>query len=148
MMLRNLVRRANTSSITNTVKTTCNKNVLAYNSTNNTAFFSSTPRRMEENKDDDEKWRIPWEKMTPLTNKLVPPRKNNLDVKSFLEKIGKGCGEYADKFESWEDLFTARGVLMKERGIPVAQRKWIMHWCQKYRNGDVPGIPPAQKEYD
>ena len=29
---------------------------------------------------------------------------------------------------------------MKIKDIPVKQRKWILHWVHKYRNGETPEI--------
>ncbi len=56
----------------------------------------------------------------------------------FLERIGRECGEYADAFESWEELFTLRGIEMKKRNIPVRQRRWILRQTERYRQFQEP----------
>ncbi len=55
-----------------------------------------------------------------------------------MDKIGKDCGQYNDKFTSWEDLMTSSSEKMKENGIPVKQRRWILHWRHKYKAGEEP----------
>ncbi len=59
-------------------------------------------------------------------------------MKAFLERIGKNCGDYHDKFASWGELFTFTGAQMKEKGIPISARRWIMQWREKYRHGEEP----------
>eukprot|EP01080_Neovahlkampfia_damariscottae_P005028 gene5028-8625_t len=71
---------------------------------------------------------------------VVPRRRRGLTVESFLEKIGKSCVDHLEHFQSWEDLFTMKSKTMKYKEIPVKQRKWILHWVQKYRNGETPEI--------
>lgn len=70
----------------------------------------------------------------------VPFHLGGLTVETFLKKIGKECDEYVDKFESWEELFTMKSEMMKKREIPCVQRKWILHWVNRYRLGDTPGV--------
>lgn len=71
---------------------------------------------------------------------VIPRRRHGLTVESFLEKIGKNCVEYKDKFECWEDLFTMKTEIMRLKEIPLIQRKWILKWVQKYRQGETPGV--------
>lgn len=71
---------------------------------------------------------------------IIPRRRHGLTVESFLEKIGKNCIEHKDKFEAWEDLFTMKTEIMKLKEIPIIQRKWILKWVEKYRQGETPGI--------
>ena len=61
-------------------------------------------------------------------------------MQTFLEKIGRDCGQYADKFSSWEELFTMPSFVMKKKEIPVEKRRWILRWLNKYRQGYTPGI--------
>lgn len=62
-----------------------------------------------------------------------------MTVEKFLNTIGRGCGEYADKFEgSWEKLFTTKSRGLRALGIPLRPRKWILHWTERYRQGDDP----------
>eukprot|EP01098_Paradermamoeba_levis_P006837 TRINITY_DN2845_c0_g1_i3.p1 TRINITY_DN2845_c0_g1~~TRINITY_DN2845_c0_g1_i3.p1 ORF type:complete len:199 (-),score=41.92 TRINITY_DN2845_c0_g1_i3:123-719(-) len=76
----------------------------------------------------------------------VPAPRDGLNVKHFLARIGKNCGEHIDKFASWEELFTAKSpILKRDKRIPTKQRKWILNWVNKYRNGINPPylqIPP------
>jgi hypothetical protein len=58
-----------------------------------------------------------------------------MTVEKFLRKIGKNCVEHADKFKSWEELMTLRSYRLKKLGIPLAQRKWILKFVWKYREG-------------
>jgi len=55
-----------------------------------------------------------------------------------LYKIGKGCDEYKDKIESWEKLFSMHSRDLRKLGIPTKQRKWILNWTEKYRQGIEP----------
>lgn len=80
-------------------------------------------------------------------------------MKTFLEAIGKDCGQYHDRFEDWTDLFVMKSRVMRKYGlllfvdhfrleIPIKQRKWILKWVHLYRCGITPGVPPRkQKEW-
>jgi hypothetical protein len=63
-----------------------------------------------------------------------PPR-DGLTVAEFLNRIKRNCEEHADKFASWEELMSLKGREMKEKGIPVAQRKWILAFVEHYKQG-------------
>lgn len=62
-----------------------------------------------------------------------------LTVETFLEKIGKECGEHKDKIKTWEELFTLKSLALKKLEIPIKQRRWILRWTEKYRQGITPG---------
>ncbi|KAG0235368.1 hypothetical protein BGW42_005347 [Actinomortierella wolfii] len=85
------------------------------------------------------------------TKKAVPaPRGDITDHTVFLTKIGRGSGSLADKFKSWEHLFTATSQEMKgDMGLTVKQRRWILGWTEKYRQGmdpyNIPAKPPKKK---
>jgi len=81
---------------------------------------------------------LPKPKMDPL---IIPRRRRGITVESFLKNIGKGCEEHVDKFKSWEDLFSSKSLKLKLKEIPVAQRRWILKWLERYRKGEVPGFP-------
>ena len=49
-----------------------------------------------------------------------------LEVESFLRQIGGDCEEYADKFESIEEVFNEDSRALRNREIPTKQRKYIM----------------------
>ncbi|KAF9970965.1 hypothetical protein BGZ73_006164 [Actinomortierella ambigua] len=84
-------------------------------------------------------------------SKPVPaPRGDITDHTVFLTKIGRGSEAAADKFKSWEHLFTATREEMKaDMGLTVKQRKWIKGWTEKYRQGvdpyNIPAKPPKKK---
>ncbi|KAI8140083.1 IGR protein motif-domain-containing protein [Fennellomyces sp. T-0311] len=64
------------------------------------------------------------------------PRGNVKDVNDFLTKIGRGCDEFAGKFETWESLFTTNSrTLRNDFGIPTKQRKYILAWRELYKQG-------------
>ncbi|CAO3676066.1 unnamed protein product [Rhizopus stolonifer] len=70
------------------------------------------------------------------TAKSVPSTR---DPESFLKAIGRNCGELASKFESWEQLFTTNGRVMKtDMGIDTKARKYILSWTERYRKGVQP----------
>ncbi|KAI9253149.1 hypothetical protein BY458DRAFT_559088 [Sporodiniella umbellata] len=58
-------------------------------------------------------------------NKQVPSTRGNIqDPESFLKAIGRNCGELSSKFETWEQLFTTNGRVMKnDMGIDTKARK-------------------------
>jgi hypothetical protein len=106
-------------------------------------FSSIQIFREEEELDEEEKAKR--EKIAKLQKPdilpgMVPRRRRGLTVETFLEKIGKGCAEHKDKFSSWEDLFTFKSRTLRLKEIPTKQRKWILKWVERYRQGDTPGI--------
>ncbi|KAI9347058.1 IGR protein motif-domain-containing protein [Pilaira anomala] len=81
----------------------------------------------------------------------VPSVRGNIqDVPSFMKAIGRKCEDVAGKFESWEQLFTTKSRAMKaDMGINTKQRKYILSWVERYRNGIEPqaiSIPKAKKK--
>jgi len=68
----------------------------------------------------------------------LPEPRFGITKEIFLQKIGKGCSEYADKFQSWEELMTLKGQTLKKREIPVKARRWILNWVEKYKQGEEP----------
>ena len=58
-------------------------------------------------------------------NHIYPPPGNNLtlpadlDVETYFRQIGGDCEEYADKFETLDQVFKLTGSEMKELGVPV-----------------------------
>ncbi|KKA28357.1 hypothetical protein TD95_000196 [Thielaviopsis punctulata] len=58
------------------------------------------------------------------------------DVPTFLRVIGRDLVQYADKFPSWEALFTLSSEQLRELGVePARSRKYLLQWLQRYRNG-------------
>jgi hypothetical protein len=59
------------------------------------------------------------------------------DHTAFLTAIGRGLSEHAPKIPSWDALFTLSSHQLKELGIEKARaRKYILHWREKFRNGE------------
>ena len=59
------------------------------------------------------------------------------DHTSFLTAIGRGLSAHAPKIPSWEALFTLSSHQLKELGIePARSRKYLLHWREKFRNGE------------
>ncbi|KAF0359431.1 IGR protein motif-domain-containing protein [Gigaspora margarita] len=79
---------------------------------------------------------------------IPPPRGSITTHKEFLEKIGRDCGDLADKFRDWDHLFTASSQEMKDAlELPTKQRRWILAWTQHYRDGlDPYNIPIRTKK--
>ncbi|KAI8812773.1 IGR protein motif-domain-containing protein [Cladochytrium replicatum] len=78
------------------------------------------------------------------------PRGSITDVASFLTVIGRNCVEHASRFQSWEHLFNATSVEMKDAGIGTRQRKYILGWRELYMRGVEPyniPVPKRQKKF-
>ncbi|CAG1992009.1 unnamed protein product, partial [Fusarium graminearum] len=60
------------------------------------------------------------------------------DVPTFLTLIGRGLNKYANKFPSWNALFSLTSPELKELGIePPRNRRYLLQWMQKYRKGSL-----------
>ncbi|KAH7251636.1 IGR protein motif-domain-containing protein [Fusarium tricinctum] len=69
---------------------------------------------------------------------IPKPRPFVPDVPTFLTLIGRGLNKYANKFPSWNALFSLTSPQLKELGIePPRNRKYLLHWMQRYRNGSL-----------
>ncbi|CAM1508476.1 Fc.00g053240.m01.CDS01 [Cosmosporella sp. VM-42] len=67
---------------------------------------------------------------------IPQPRPFVPDVPTFLTLIGRGLNKYANKFPSWEALFSLTSPQLKELGIePPRNRRYLLHWMQRYRKG-------------
>ena len=64
---------------------------------------------------------------------LRPPV--DLEVETFCRQIGGDCDEYADKFETMDEVMNVSSKEMKERGIPTIQRKYILRCRELLRRG-------------
>ncbi|KAF2242765.1 hypothetical protein BU26DRAFT_524327 [Trematosphaeria pertusa] len=59
------------------------------------------------------------------------------DHASFLTAIGRGLAAHAAKIPSWDALFTLNSNQLKELGIePARSRRYLLHWREKFRNGE------------
>jgi len=86
----------------------------------------------------NDKWTHPPVYIPKNKRKTVPTPRYGITKEIFLYKIGKNCYEYKDKFESWDKVFTLNSKQMKKLGIPTKQRRWILRWTEKYRQGVEP----------
>ena len=59
----------------------------------------------------------------PGLNLQIP---EHLNPEMFCKQIGGDCDDYADKFETMDEIFSLGKWDMKKRDIPVKQRKYIM----------------------
>ncbi|KAM5342693.1 hypothetical protein ACJ41O_013659 [Fusarium nematophilum] len=67
---------------------------------------------------------------------IPKPRPFVPDVPTFLTLIGRGLNKYANKFPSWDALFSLTSPQLKELGIePPRNRRYLLHWMQRYRKG-------------
>ncbi|KAH7166216.1 IGR protein motif-domain-containing protein [Dactylonectria macrodidyma] len=58
------------------------------------------------------------------------------DVPTFLTLIGRGLNKYANKFPSWDALFSLTSPQLRELGIePARSRRYLLQWMQRYRKG-------------
>jgi hypothetical protein len=59
------------------------------------------------------------------------------DHTAFLTAIGRGLSAHAAKIPSWDALFTLSSHQLKELDInPPRARKYLLHWREKFRNGE------------
>jgi hypothetical protein len=59
------------------------------------------------------------------------------DHATFLSAIGRNLSAHTAKIPSWEALFTLTSTQLKEIGVePARARKYLLHWREKYRNGE------------
>lgn len=58
------------------------------------------------------------------------------DVPTLLKVLGRGLSQYADKFPSWDSLFTLTSDQMRELGVePPRTRRYLLTWLDRYRRG-------------
>lgn len=75
-----------------------------------------------------------------LLNPVTPAPGLNLQlpawtVDKFFKQIGGDLGEYAEKFEKLEQVFTANKFDLKERGLSARKRKYITWVVEMMRRG-------------
>ncbi|KAJ3390596.1 hypothetical protein HDU84_007297 [Entophlyctis sp. JEL0112] len=83
---------------------------------------------------------------------FVPPPRDGIETpKQFLAAIGRATADVADKFKSWDHLFTATTEEMAdELAIPVRKRKYILQWREWYKRGVTLreiAVPERRKKY-
>ncbi|CAG9999906.1 unnamed protein product [Clonostachys byssicola] len=75
---------------------------------------------------------------TRRARKIPEPKPFVPDVTTFLTLIGRGLNKYANKFPSWDSLFSLTGPQLKELGIePARSRRYLLNWMKRYRKGDL-----------
>ncbi|KAL0961248.1 hypothetical protein HGRIS_006210 [Hohenbuehelia grisea] len=71
--------------------------------------------------------------------RAVPPTRAKEGIETpedFLKAIGRSC-ETKLQVESWEELFTSSGAVLKQKGVDVRDRRYML-WCmEKFRRGDA-----------
>mmetsp|Transcript_5560 Transcript_5560/g.15750 ORF Transcript_5560/g.15750 Transcript_5560/m.15750 type:complete len:179 (+) Transcript_5560:94-630(+) len=77
------------------------------------------------------------QKLKKLTRTYPPPPVGVEDsVGLFLWKIGGECYEHKDSFEDFHHLMSSTGSDLKVLDIPVKQRRLILRFQEKYRQGE------------
>lgn len=67
---------------------------------------------------------------TPSPTPFIP------DAQTFLTVIGRGLSAHAQKFETWDQLFTLTSPQLKEMGVePARSRRYLLQWREKFRLG-------------
>lgn len=75
---------------------------------------------------------------TRAPHPIPEPRPFVPDVETFLTLIGRGLSKHASKFPSWQSLFSLTGPELQQLGIePARNRRYLLHWMQKYRKGEL-----------
>jgi hypothetical protein len=71
------------------------------------------------------------------------------DVDTFLTKIGRDMHKVASaKITEWPQLFTLSAHDLKEAGLTPRQRKYLLLWREKYRQGEeLEALPVMRKKY-
>ncbi|TDZ32271.1 Protein FYV4 [Colletotrichum spinosum] len=58
------------------------------------------------------------------------------DVQTLLKVIGRGLSQHADKFPTWDALFSLSSDQLRELGLePPRTRRYLLTWLDRYRKG-------------
>jgi len=76
----------------------------------------------------------------PKVKGYVPEPRHGMTVELFLKRIGRDCDKHVALFKSWEHLYASRGADLKERQVPLQDRKYILAWLERYRQGREPHL--------
>ncbi|KAF3090861.1 hypothetical protein TWF225_008663 [Orbilia oligospora] len=61
------------------------------------------------------------------------------DVKTFLTKIGRNMIQHESKFTDWKQLMGTTTQQLRVMGIePARDRRYLIDWRERYRNGIEP----------
>eukprot|EP01128_Nolandella_sp_AFSM9_P007347 TRINITY_DN399_c1_g1_i1.p1 TRINITY_DN399_c1_g1~~TRINITY_DN399_c1_g1_i1.p1 ORF type:complete len:243 (-),score=63.65 TRINITY_DN399_c1_g1_i1:144-818(-) len=78
---------------------------------------------------------------------VVPEPRNGMTMEKFLKAIGRDIWtNYEETFTSWEHLFRSRGNEMKKLEVAVRDRKYILAWTERYRQGIDPYFMPLKSK--
>jgi hypothetical protein len=81
---------------------------------------------------------VRWLHRTRAPHPIPEPKPFVPDVKTFLTLIGRGLSRYANKFPTWESLWSMTSPELKELGIePPRNRRYLLEWMQRYRKGTL-----------
>ena len=73
-----------------------------------------------------------------VVRSIPKPTSKIPDVETFLKVIGRDCIEFKDTYENkWDNLFQWDGPILKEKGVPIQQRRYILSQVENFRvSGD------------
>ncbi|SCV02482.1 LAME_0H01530g1_1 [Lachancea meyersii CBS 8951] len=70
--------------------------------------------------------------------KIPGPTEKIPSVEAFLATIGRKCDEHVEVYENkWENLFSWDSAILKEKGIPAQQRKYILSQVERLRKDET-----------
>lgn len=73
--------------------------------------------------------------------KLIPkPTTQIPDVAAFLNQAGRNLAEHAEIFPTWEALFQSNGSSLKQAGIDVQSRRYLLKQLEHYRQSGTLGV--------
>ncbi|CCC66717.1 hypothetical protein NCAS_0A01590 [Naumovozyma castellii] len=86
-------------------------------------------------------------RLLAVNKRVVPPTTEKLpDVSAFLTRIGRECSELTETYENdWNNLFSWNGRILKEKGVPVAQRKYVLKQVENLRQGHEERVRELKK---
>ncbi|EON66665.1 hypothetical protein W97_05911 [Coniosporium apollinis CBS 100218] len=59
------------------------------------------------------------------------------DTPTFLTVIGRNLSAHAAKIPTWESLFSLSSAQLRAAGVePPRARRYLLHWREKFRNGE------------
>ncbi|KAF2141732.1 uncharacterized protein K452DRAFT_228424 [Aplosporella prunicola CBS 121167] len=71
------------------------------------------------------------------------------DVPTFLTLIGRKLSAHASKIPDWAALFTLSSEQLRELGVePPRSRRYLLHWREKFRNGEFGVAGDAKYVHD
>ncbi|SMN18449.1 similar to Saccharomyces cerevisiae YHR059W FYV4 Protein of unknown function, required for survival upon exposure to K1 killer toxin [Maudiozyma saulgeensis] len=84
-----------------------------------------------------------------IPHSIPKPTEQIPDASTFLNVIGRNCSEFADAYENqWDNLFKWDSRVMKEKGIPTQQRKYILFQLEKFRDKqEIVAIDKGKKSF-